>query len=128
MRPRSNASPTTVETNGLVTLNVISTFEVSPHSATMYPPRTTRPFRGARPVVGPMRWPNGSRAKAESSWARARSFGASGLARDGEIDRVLQPGGAHPHFFRGALLPIVAAGEVRLGRGGCGGGSGQHHR
>ena len=62
MSPFCQARPTTVERNVFVTLNVMSTREVSPHSATIYPWRTISPLAAPRSFTGPIGVSNGSRA------------------------------------------------------------------
>ena len=56
-----------------VTLNVMSTREVSPHSATIEPCLITRPFSAPRGCMGPIGVSNGSRPKVVAR-STARSF------------------------------------------------------
>ncbi len=74
MRPFCQARPTTVERNVFVTLNVMSTRAVSPHSATTYPWRMMRPLAAPRAWTGPIGVSNGSRAPNVVARSTARSL------------------------------------------------------
>jgi len=74
MSPCCHASPTTVDRKLFVTLKVMSTRVVSPHSATTKPRRMTTPFGPPRGWVGPRMRKNGSRIPKVNSRSRARSL------------------------------------------------------